>query len=295
MARQPRKQTTRRPPEEREPELLVSRQDLEAKLAERVARGRAMLERQATSEQMFSELKNALYSWDEFNRTLIRRSFSTSGPADSYARSAGVFVMGGGPTPLAKRMDELHDDISKKLRRLESLREQLELYDEAGAVDSLEPVAPLSSSSGSDVFIVHGHETWIREAAARFVQEVSTSKVIILHEQPNSGRTIIEKFEDYAPRAGFAIVLLTGDDIGGLKEGNDERPRARQNVVFELGFFIGRIGRNRVAALYEEGVELPSDMSGVLYTKLDDAGAWKLDLAREMKAAGLAVDLNKAI
>jgi predicted nucleotide-binding protein len=119
--------------------------------------------------------------------------------------------------------------------------------------------------------------------------------VIILHEQPNSGRTIIEKFEDYATRAGFAVVLLTGDDQGGSIGSGKTEPRARQNVVFEMRFFIGALGRARVAVLYDKGVELPSDMSGVLYTERDAGGGWRMDLAREMDAAGLAVDLNRVL
>lgn len=75
----------------------------------------------------------------------------------------------------------------------------------------------------------------------------------------------------------------------------EQRPRARQNVVFELGYFIGRLGRNRVCALYREGVEIPSDYSGVLYIKLDEAGGWRLALAKEMKAAELPVDMNRAL
>jgi len=120
--------------------------------------------------------------------------------------------------------------------------------------------------------------------------------VIILREQPNKGRTLIEKFEDYAD-VGFAIVLLTPDDKGGPKNcgASDLKPRARQNVVFELGYFIGRLGRNRVCALYLEGVEIPSDYSGVVYTKMDPSGAWRLEIAKELKAAGFSVDMNLAL
>ena len=117
----------------------------------------------------------------------------------------------------------------------------------------------------------------------------------ILREQPNRGRTIIEKFEDYAD-VGFAVVLLTPDDRGGTISGKPEKymPRARQNVIFELGYFIGRLTRNRVCALYAAGVEIPSDYNGVLFIELDDKGAWKLEVAKEMKAAGLDIDMNLA-
>jgi len=91
-------------------------------------------------------------------------------------------------------------------------------------------------------------------------------------------------------------VLLTGDDEGRKRETDGElRPRARQNVILELGFFVGALGRGRVALLYEEGVELPSDISGVLYLPLDDAGAWKRTLAREMQAAEVGIDAEKVL
>jgi predicted nucleotide-binding protein len=117
---------------------------------------------------------------------------------------------------------------------------------------------------------------------------------VILHDQADQGRTIIEKFEDHAAEAVFAVVVLTRDDIGVLATDDRElQPRARQNVVFELGFFFGALGRNRVVILFEEGVELPSDLGGLLYIPLDDRGAWKVTLARELKAASIEVDANK--
>ena len=130
---------------------------------------------------------------------------------------------------------------------------------------------------------------------ARFLAAVTDLEPVILHEQANSGRTIIEKFEGHAGRAAFAVVLLTGDDDGGVRGSGARRPRARQNVVFELGFFIAATRTVQGRCAYEEGVELPSDMSGVLYSPLDEGGAWKLALAKELQATGLSVDLNRAI
>ncbi len=118
----------------------------------------------------------------------------------------------------------------------------------------------------------------------------------MLREQANEGRTIVEKFEAYSD-VGFAVVLLTDDDLGGAKTvaPSNYSARARQNVIFELGFFNGRLGRKRVCALYRPGVEIPSDYAGVLYIALDDAGAWKLQLAKELRAAGFSVDMNDAL
>ena len=145
------------------------------------------------------------------------------------------------------------------------------------------------------VFLVHGRARMVAESIARFVEKLGP-KVVILQEQPNAGRTVIEKFQDHAAVA-YAIVLVTGDDRGRLKHAaaSEEEKRARQNVILELGYFIGRIGRNRVLVIREDGVELPSDLTGVICVPLDASGAWQVDTARELHAAGLAVDLNKAI
>lgn len=143
------------------------------------------------------------------------------------------------------------------------------------------------------VFIVHGRNDEAKETVARFLQQIGLLPVI-LHEQPSLGRTIIEKFERYS-RVGFAVVLLTRDDVGGQAGSPEQSYRARQNVVFEMGYCIGKLGRRRVCALRERGVELPSDVSGIIYVDYDNLGAWKLELAREIKAAGMPIDLNKVL
>jgi len=170
---------------------------------------------------------------------------------------------------------------------------------EAGKFDerknSLKKVTgPMGPISGSKVFLVHGHDDSARETTARFLEKLRLEP-IILHEQPNAGRTIIEKVERYAEVA-FAVVLLTPDDVGGLGSAPQVlKPRARQNVILELGYFLGKLGRSHVAALLKGEVERPSDYDGVLYVPMDAAGAWKLQLARELKNAGLNIDLNDAI
>jgi predicted nucleotide-binding protein len=148
-------------------------------------------------------------------------------------------------------------------------------------------------SIGHKVFIVHGHDGGTKLQVAEFLQNLTGERPIILHEQPDSGLTVIEKFETHASEAGFVAVLLTADDVGGVKGSTNQRPRARQNVVFEFGYFIGKLGRGRVVALYESEVELPSDVTGMLYTEL--SGNWHTKLARELDAAGIEIDLRKAL
>jgi predicted nucleotide-binding protein len=147
----------------------------------------------------------------------------------------------------------------------------------------------------SKVFIVHGHDEAARETVARFIEKLGF-EAVILHERPNKGRTIITKFREEAAGIGFAVVLMTPDDVGGVPgpAADHLRPRARQNVVFELGFFIGALGPEHVAALVKGNIERPSDFDGVVYISLDD-GSWRADLARELQAAGYEIDWNKAM
>lgn len=141
------------------------------------------------------------------------------------------------------------------------------------------------------VFIVHGHDDGTKASVARLLEKLELEPVV-LHEQPTQGRTIIEKFEAHADVA-FAAVLLTADDDGKAKTDSTLRSRARQNVILEMGFFLGRLGRTHVCVLFEDGVEIPSDYSGVLFVKLDNNGMWMYSVAKELRAAGLTVDLNK--
>lgn len=150
-----------------------------------------------------------------------------------------------------------------------------------------------SKNLSSNIFIVHGHNEKIKLNVARTIEQLGL-KPIILSELPNQGQTIIEKFE-FNSDVGFAIILLTADDTGNLKTLNKKNNRARQNVILEMGYFIGKLGRPKVFPIYETGVELPSDLHGILYVPFDDAGAWKIKLVRELKECGYSVDANNLI
>jgi predicted nucleotide-binding protein len=144
------------------------------------------------------------------------------------------------------------------------------------------------------VFIVHGHDEAAKESVARFLERLKLMP-IILHEQPNQGRTVIEKFESHAD-VDFAVILLTPDDLGYPQgEPDKAKLRARQNVIFELGYFVGKLGRKRVCALHKGGVEILSDYQGVIYVSMDAPQGWQLPLAKEIKASGIDIDLNLAL
>jgi hypothetical protein len=213
----------------------------------------------------------------------------------SHLRSGGIFMEGYGPS-IREVREEVQQGIEKAILTLEGIvgrfQEELELTTGGGG-DAASEASTIRMDS-SQVFVVHGHDEGARESVARFIEQIGLEPVI-LHERPNKGRTIITKFREEARDIGFAIVLMTPDDHGAEAGEADTKPRARQNVVFELGFFIGALGTERVAALVRGDVERPSDFEGVVYTDLDDAGAWKQKLGRELQAAGFDIDWNQVM
>lgn len=146
----------------------------------------------------------------------------------------------------------------------------------------------------SKVFIVHGHDGEAKQAVARFVEKIGL-QAIILHEQASSGKTIIEKIEANS-NVGFGIVLYTPCDVGASQEKKDLlKPRARQNVVFEHGYLMGKIGRENVCALVKRDIEKPTDIAGVVYIPMDEGNGWKLAIGKEMKACGYEFDPSKLL
>ena len=151
----------------------------------------------------------------------------------------------------------------------------------------------LNKEDRSKVFVVHGHDEGASQGVARFLEKIGLD-AILLREQPNRGFTVIEKFEACARKVGFAVVLLTPDDLGGAASTTDQMARARQNVIFELGYFAGSLGRGRACLLHKGQVEIPSNLFGVIYIDFDHPSeGWKLQLARELKAAEFDFDHAK--
>ncbi len=282
-----RKRTAGGPPPE-EPRLQVARAEARRSLDERIEIGQQMLDRPVNSAQGIDELKNDFRTWHDYNERLLQRLFTTTALADEYMPV--MFMSGGSPDP-QRRLQSVRYDIEHQKQKLVSIANRLDLYDEPSRVGS-EAGRTSTMPRGQTVFVVHGHDDVRKLEVAHFIERVTGRRPTILHEQSNRGRTVIEKLEDHAAEAGFAVVLLTGDDVGGVDKVS-LRPRARQNVVMELGLFMGLLGRSGVVAPCEEGVERPSDIDGVLY--LSFAEDWQLKLAQEMKAAKINLDLNKSL
>jgi predicted nucleotide-binding protein len=174
------------------------------------------------------------------------------------------------------------------------LGKEIELIAEPSKPDMNKRMESMETSESRKVFIVHGNDEEKKEAVAKFLTKMELEPVI-LHEQPGYALTLIDKFEHYADVV-FAIIILTGDDYGYARGKPEESmPRPSQNVVFELGFLIGRLPEQCVCTLYEEGLEMPFDYKGAVFIPHDAGGIWKLLIARAMKTANLDLDLNRVV
>ncbi len=204
------------------------------------------------------------------------------------------FVMGGtgsGPYDNAWKRG-----VQSFLNLVNTMIEDISISSEMTGIDTVKTESK-GNISPENIFLVHGHNEEMKQSVARTIEKLNL-KPIILHERPNKGRTIIQKFIDHS-NVGFAIVLMSGDDYGFTKTDNSSNAklRARQNVILELGFFLGRLGIEKVVALFEqiENFEIPSDYDGVIFIPYDPDGRWKFDLIKELKASDYNVDANLII
>jgi predicted nucleotide-binding protein len=230
-------------------------------------------------------------------RSTVREVFGRN--SDEAATFGAALIQSGssniayGPFDDLEGLEQQNAELraQEAIARLESL---VRLVDEKtiATPSTRLPARPVGALSRR-VFLVHGRDDRLKLQVAQTLKQLDLEP-IILHEQPDRGRTIMEKLEDYVD-VGFAVILMTGDDRGGAKDTPREtyQLRARQGVLLEMGLFLGRLSRARVCVLYEPDVERPSDYDGVLYKKLDASNAWRLELAREIRAAGIDVDFNR--
>lgn len=279
------------PPKSR-PELARPLSETTDLLQEQLSKGSDLLRTDVGSREELGQVKRRFRNWEEYVQELLRRLFSTEELSDEFGASVRM-MYSLGPSSLQEDIGDFRSDGGIRVRRLESIIERLPLF-AAREGPRQEHEAASAGAPVRRAFIVHGREQGPRDAIRNFLRDLDVEPVV-LEDQPNQGRTIIEKFEASVD-VGFAVIVLTPDDIGAAKDEKDEaRPRARQNVLLELGFFIGLLGRARVAPLKIGDVEVPSDVDGIVYIDYDPGGAWKLRLAKELKAAGIEVDMNRAI
>ncbi len=270
------------------------------------------LERLRRALDAIPKLKNLKYRSPEFDKWQRNTEVAITNTFESKSAHIGDFKnIRFSPAPAyfeppeSERQEVYVKGLESAAAVLESMIEEIEEY---WSDENQTPTQPIDQSdisaldseridkrsSSNRVFVIHGHDESARRTVARFLERLDLEPVI-LHEQPNKGRTIIEKFEEHA-QVGFAVVLLTPDDVGALADDKkNQKPRARQNVIFEFGYFIGKLGRERVCTLVKGNVETPSDYDGVIYIPLDGSDGWKLRLIRELKSVGFNVDANQVL
>lgn len=183
-----------------------------------------------------------------------------------------------------------YDYIGHCARGLNTAKAYFTVYLEQlkGEEDVDDNTQKLQCCNYNKVFIVHGHDNALKQELARTIEKQGL-QAIILSEQISPGKTIIEKIEENSDVAG-AICLFTADDLGRAKAGMEDKPRARQNVVFEAGYFMGKLGRDHVVMICEDGVEIPGDLSGVVYTGKNH---WEVEMLKALKVMGYNIDMNR--
>jgi hypothetical protein len=286
----------RKPPKtepEARAELAVSRDEADAQIGLRIVSGEDIAAKTITSPDILKVVEEEYFRWDSYNAEMLDRLFTTDKFAREYSFFGIAFINTYPSFP--KDLQDFKERMQSKLHRLASIRGRLSLIPQGIKFLPVPGASPSQESNvaqGRRIFIVHGHDTGTRESVARFLERLSL-EVIILQEQAGRSRTLVEKLEDHSD-VDFAIILLTGDDVGAAKgDQANLKPRARQNVILELGYFVAKLRRNNVCALYAEGVELPSDFVGVQYVQI--RSGWEFEVAKELKAAGFDIDTNKLL
>lgn len=229
--------------------------------------------------------------WHDRNKEIYRSSFEAPNSLYFHDYESQIWSH----IVIEDIIKEYKEDIARLINHMQTDIERLDLLRciALQPVVTKRPVLPKEIvKEKKRVFVVHGHDTNVRNEVELFVRSIEYEP-IILCKRADMGDTIIEKIEREAKDVCYAIVIYTSCDLGKDKNDADLKPRARQNVVFEHGLMCAHLGRSHVCALLEEGVEQPGDLKGVVYKPLDAAGAWKYQVADEMKAVGLEVDKNK--
>ena len=284
------------PPAKLTMELAVSRDNAKQRLQDRINQGMELKQRQVGTREALDEFSNSYDKWDRFNSELLRRIFTTDEAAKEYDYW-GVGIISLREPALGERIADVYKDIDKKTHRLDSIVERLELIPLSSQLAPTEPVR-LSSilPKTKKVFVVHGHDEIAKTGLEVFLHEIGLEP-IVLHRQADVGLTVIEKFEKHSD-VGYAFILLTPDEVAYLAsdetKADAERKkelRARPNVIFEFGYFIGKLGRSKVCCLYTGAVSLPSDVNGMIYKRYDKSiEEVAYSVIKDLKASGYEVD-----
>lgn len=279
-------------------ELLISQDDAKSKLQDRIQKGIELKQIPVNSLDTLDIVRNEYYKWDSFNADLLKRIFTTEEYSSEYSY-CNLSFSGRYEPSIDEKISCFHKDIDRKNYRLDSIANRLELIPLNKMTSS-----PISNSNESSrfaqvtkkVFVVHGHDEIAKTNLEIFLHEIGLEPVV-LHRQADEGLTIIEKFEKHSD-VGYAFILLTPDEVAYIKADESKEDnvrkkefRARPNVIFEFGYFIGKLGRSRVCCLYTGDVSLPSDVSGMIYKRFTNSiEEVAYSIMKDLKASGYEID-----
>lgn len=277
-------------------ELAMPRNEAKARLQERIEKGLELKQNPVKTIESYEVLTNSYSKWNSFNSTLLKTVFTTDEMAKEYDYSAIGFMSMREPS-LVEKIAEVHKNIEKKIHRIDSIIERLELIPTlsiAKGVGHLQE-SSFSAPQTKKVFVVHGRDEIAKTNLEVFLHEIGLDP-IVLHRQADEGMTVIEKFEKHSD-VGYAFIILTPDEVAYLaaeeSKTDSERTkefRSRANVIFEFGYFVGKLGRSRVCCLYTGDVTLPSDVSGMIYKRYEKSiEEVAYSVIKDLKASGYAV------
>jgi predicted nucleotide-binding protein len=288
--------------------LRVRREEAQQQIENQINKGKRLLCVVPQDEDEVKSFVQDYEKWHDFTCRVLKSVFTNDAEEKKFHSTKTMFL-GAEPSLspfadpnglphaylryLSNKTNHYRANIGTGLNILSTLLEAIN----EGLIRQEAEVMPFNSKNTykNKVFVVHGH-SFLRHEVDAFLRKHSLIPVF-LDDQVNKGQTIIEKFEAYAADVGYAIVLLTPDDEGRKKiDAQDPLPlqaRARQNVILELGYFIGKLSRANVVGLIKGEIETPSDYAGVMYISYDEPGAWKSKLLHELRAAGIEISEEK--
>lgn len=276
--------------------LKMGKEEFKAQLDRQIEKGNDLLNREVKvypimgyirseedfpiDEDAFQALRNEYSIWDDYNKELLKAAFTNNGGdyLKKYSES-GFYLL----YSTKNKVEQLKDFVRENIKQLHSLINRLDLVPLHSSVS--QPELNQSQNNMDKVFVVYGHDRTMKLEVEHFLRNELKLDVVALDEEPNRGKTIIEKFEAYSKDCTFAVVLMSPDD--DVDVDGQIFKRARQNVVLELGFFMAKLGRDKVCVLINGSIEKPSDLSGILCLSYN--AEWKFDLLKEMKSAGVSV------
>jgi predicted nucleotide-binding protein len=281
-------------PEQKRTALIIPLSKFKDILSAQIENGKQIQLKDFKTVPELEEREREFSLWDDYNLEFLKGSFNN--PLNEYHHSyentsfmSGIddVIRGANPSDPRYRAKHFPSRLNSKIIELESLLKKADLLH--SDVENVVIKSQTNFFMNDTVMIIHGHDDDMKRNVQLFINRAGITD-IVLHEQLDRGRTIIEKLEEEGSKATYAIALLSPDDV--LPDGT---MRARQNVILEIGYFLGKLGRERVKLLKKGDVEIPSDLQGILFETYDTSGGWKIKISKELQHFGFAIDLSTIV